>query len=115
MDEPLVFSAAFEAGERLRSFIKLLLIKDSISFFLAGAAGLGLDFLSVDAIMSGLCSGKAYRVSNNKNENAFLAFSSSIASNLSISYLLQLKFPLFGNLFLLIFLEISKFKENRKV
>ena len=56
MDEPLVFSAAFEAGERLRSFIKLLLIKDSISFFLAAAAGLGLDFLSVDAIMSGLCS-----------------------------------------------------------
>ena len=57
MDEPLVFSAAFEAGERLRSFNKLLLIKDSISFFLAAAAaGLGLDFLSVDAIMSGFCS-----------------------------------------------------------
>ena len=70
MDKPLVFSAAFEAGERLRSFIKLLLIKDSISFFLAGAAGLGLDFLSVDAIMSGLCSVQAYRVSNKKNENA---------------------------------------------
>ena len=66
MDEPLVFSAAFEAGERLRSFNKLLLIKDSISFFLAGAAGLGLDFLSVDAIMSGLCSVQAYRVSNKK-------------------------------------------------
>ena len=71
MDEPLVFSAAFEAGERLRSFNKLLLIKDSISFFLAAAAGLGLDFLSVDAIMSGLCSVQAYRVSNKKNKNAF--------------------------------------------
>ena len=79
--------AALEDGERLRSFIRLLLIKDSMSLgaalergCLSDGPGLvrGSPGRSVDAIMSGLASKMSPWL-------AFLALASNIASNLWVA------------------------------